>query len=71
MDTVESYSIDTGWIYTNDEVTFLSSLFQSRNVFLKIADTLVKVNNKTSSFVATETQRFKKSFKLIMNFLEA
>ena len=64
IDTTKRFNIDTGWIYSNAEVDYLASLFQSNNVYMSYKGELIKLNNKTGSFVASQTRRFKKSFKL-------
>ncbi len=64
IDTIGVFTIDTGWIYSKEEVLYLESMFDSRNVWLSIDGQLIKVNNKTSSFDPYLTRRFKNKFKL-------
>lgn len=63
-DTIGGFDIDTGWVYSQAEVLYLETMFQSRNIFLGIDGELIQVINKTSSFNTYVTRRFKKSFKL-------
>lgn len=59
-----SFTVDTGWIYNKEEVKYLETLFKSNNVMVVLDGKIIKVNNKTSSFISYETRNFKESFTL-------
>ncbi|WP_271730019.1 BACON domain-containing protein [Aquimarina algiphila] len=64
IDTIGEFTIDTGWVYSQEEVRYLESMFISRNIWLLIDGRFIQVNTKNSSFDPYLTRRFKKSFKL-------
>lgn len=53
--TTEQYKINTGWMYTPEDVLGLSKLLSATNVYLQFTDKIVKVNPTSSSLQVSKT----------------
>lgn len=62
--TTQRITIDTGWIYSGEEVVFLTTMLQSKNVYLKYKEDIIPINHLTSNLTLVESRRYKTSFKL-------
>lgn len=58
------YKVNTGWIYTDNEVQTLQKMLLSKNIYLMKNNRLVKVKSSNKGLVISKTNKFLKSFDL-------
>ncbi|CAL2105477.1 BACON domain-containing protein [Tenacibaculum sp. 190524A02b] len=64
VESKEIYKVNTGWIYTKEEVQALKKMLQSRNIYLMKENKVVKVQSLTKSLIVSKTDEFLQSFDL-------
>jgi len=58
------YKINTGWIHTDAEVITISEMLESKNMYLKTQNQLVKVNPTTNKLVLFDTDNDRREYTL-------
>lgn len=64
IETKESFKINTGWVYSDAEVTALRKMQKSNNIYLLYKNTFSKVRSTTKKLEIHKTDKFLKSFNL-------
>jgi hypothetical protein len=58
------YKVNTGWVYTDNEVETLQKMLLSKNIYLMKDNKIVKVKSSNKGLVLSKTNKFLKSFDL-------